>query len=140
MSGLTRALLLNAGVTSADVPKVLASKLLDREVGHLLMRPEVGEQLVLGYDANVPLVVDAGQVLALDGTRRPVNATVAAFVDVLGRYAEYVLNVVDAAGAEEGTRLARQAVAEMRRIDPAAFETADSYWSIVCEQMLAGNL
>jgi len=96
--------------------------------------------LVLGYDANVPLVVDAGEVLALDGTRRPVNATVAAFVDVLGRYAEYVLNVVDAADAEEGARLARQAVAEMRRIDPAAFETEDSYWSIVCGQMLAGNL
>lgn len=85
MSRLTKEDLLNAGVANADLSKIVDPHLSEREVGHILIRPEGGERLVLGYDANVPLVVEAGQVVALDGTRRLVNSTVAAFVDVIGR-------------------------------------------------------
>lgn len=140
MSGVTRESLLSAGVATVDVSKILGSDLSEREVGHILIRPEVGEQMVLGYDADVPLVVDAGQVLALDGTCRLVNSTVAAFVDMLRRYGEYVLEVADASNDEACARIARQAVNEMRCLDPVAFAKDDNYWPIVCAQMIEGNL
>jgi hypothetical protein len=140
MEKLTKEYLVAAGVPEVDAVKVLSADLSDRQVGHLLIRAEVADYPVLAYDADVALVIDGGRVVALDGTHRVVNSTAVAFLQVLGRYQQYVQEVVGITNDEEGEQVAIRAADEMRLLDPSAFEDESQYWPIVCAQMIEGNL
>ena len=137
---MTKAVLMQAGVREQDADFVLRNGIPEGEVGHLLVRPEVGDALVLAVDGPVPLRVERGQVLPDDGTARLVNETIVGFILVLERYGRYVNEVLQATSEREGEEIAIQAVEDMKRIDPGAFEDPNSYWPIVCAQMVDGNL
>ncbi|MAT24607.1 MAG: hypothetical protein CMN29_06485 [Sandaracinus sp.] len=112
-------------------------RLPEGPVGHLECRPgERDGELVLAFDAHVPLVVREGQVRALDGTERLVNTKVARFAAMVERYGAYVARVRDA----EGEAIAREAAREMEEIDPEAFREPTAYWLIITDQMIEGNL
>ena len=128
-----------SGVSSSDANELARSGLPFGEIGHLLCHPKQGTELTLAFDADVPLVVRAGQVIALDGTDRLVNSSAVRFVRTVERYERYVHDVVGLDDAE-GERVAISAQADMRGIDGAAFADERAYWPIVCEQMVAGNL
>jgi hypothetical protein len=132
--------LVGAGVGEADAGDIVRLGLPVGRVGHLLCQPRQGDLLVLAYDADVPLVVEGGQVLAVDGTDRLVNTSVKAFVSVVERYARYVDEVVQSSSEDEGERIAQEAASEMKELDPIAFATDVGYWPIVCTQMVEGHL
>lgn len=140
MSRLTKERLLAAGATEVDAVRAAEYDWPECQVGHLLVQVEAGERLVLAYDADVPLVLDGGRVMALDGSQRLVNTNVSGFIDVLARYQRYVREVLEAVGDVEGERIARCAAREMACLDPAAFADDRGYWPVVCAQMIEGNL
>lgn len=128
-----------SGVPRVDALTLAREGLPSGEIGHLWCQPKQDGELTLAFDADVPLVVRGGRVFALDGTDRLVNSTVLGFVRTVERYDRYVREVVGLDDSE-GERVAIEAQADMRGIDHAAFADEDSYWPIVCEQMVEGNL
>ena len=137
---LSAGVLRTVGVEEDEAARLASQGLPKGEVGHLLCRPELGDNVVLAYDADVPLVVRDGRVNALDGSDRLVNTSASAFCAVVERFARYAKEVVNATSEEDGQRMARIAVSEMEALDAPAFESETSYWPIVCEQMIEGNL
>lgn len=140
MVHLVKEQLVAAGASEADAATAAAMEYPRGMVGHLDTQTDGDDELVLAYDATVPLVVRGGQVLALDGTQRLVNSTVTAFLRVLARYGRYVNEVSRVTGDEDGERLAIEAAEDMHKIDPPAFDSDALYWPIVCAQMIEGNL
>ena len=140
VSRLTKERLIAAGAPEADAARASDHDWREREIGHLLVRVETAEHLVLAYDAGVPLVVDAGRVTALEDPPRLVNSSVCAFIDVLCRYQQYVEEVLSVASEPGGERTAQLAARDMERLDPRAFEQDFNYWPVVCAQMIEGNL
>jgi|GEM_PF-6193468 len=130
--------LVAAGVAEPDAREIISVGLPSGSVGHLECRPQLVEGvLVLAYDSDVPLVVRAGEVRALDAVERLVNTNVEAFCRMVERYDDYRRAV---RSEEDADKIAINAAFAMSKIDPRAFADGDSYWPIVCEQMRDGNL
>lgn len=133
--------LIAAGVPRTEASELLTLGLPVGDIGHLECRPIlVSGSLVLAYDNDVPLVVSQGQVRAKDGTDRLVNTSVVAFARTVNQYATYVDEVRAAKGESHAEEIAAMHTSAMKHLDPAAFQLDDSYWPIVCAQMLEGNL
>lgn len=130
------------------VPELQAARLASKglptgKIGHLNCDPRVVDgELIVGYDSGiVPLVVHDGRVYAVeDGAPRFANTSLECFVLTVERYERYGEYVVRAKSELEKEEIARTAATEMREIDTAAFADEESYWSIICEQMLYGHL
>ena len=137
---LWKAALVAGGVSEGDADFVVRVGIPEGQVGHLIVQPEVDDAVVLAVDGSVPLVVEAGRVVARDGTNRLVNTSVPRFVSMVARYKQYVDEVLRIDTNDEGERVAREATEDMRDIDPTAFENSTSYWPIICAQMVEGNL
>ena len=129
--------------------------------GHIEVDDE-GEAMelgvIVGYDGDVEIVCTPRGVVILDGhgeddgrdpnapdddgesegVGRPVNTSAERYQATLRRYGAYASKVAELRG-DARAQAAASAVAEMRAIDPQAWEDPAGYWQIIAGQMLAGE-
>lgn len=129
--------------------------------GHIEVDDE-GEAMelgvIVGYDDDVEIVCTPWGVVILDGygedddldpdrpdderehegVGRPLNTSAELYQVTLRRYGAYAADVAALSG-DARAQAAASAVAEMRAIDPEAWEDPAGYWQIIAAQMLAGE-
>lgn len=129
--------------------------------GHIEVDDE-GEAMelgvVVGYDDDVEIVCTPRGVFILDGYGededpdpdrpddawedegggRPLNTSAELYQATLRRYGAYASEITELSG-DARAQAAASAVAEMRAIDPQAWDNPAGYWQIIAAQMLAGE-